>query len=246
MATSKASNALRHATEDFECTADDKECDNPALEPEIAEALARHEHGDYRLGEESQFWQDFALKLRDALTPNAERLWRDDYPDDSLAAEGDRRRLNKAIERAAPIANASNLDISPLLWLRRYINGEIPRDVEQVRAVQDLVAALTLAATDKLGEHYWLPELPAEQTAARGADTKTDKQKKLPRNPEIVKAAQFVRQQRDKVQRKGTPEPSLIDILSEYTGGNRKTAESLRRALQPSRYGWLLELSADK
>jgi hypothetical protein len=103
-------------------------------------------------------------------------------------------------------------------------------------------------ATSRLRAQESTALVPAASQAAEQntADTKTDKPKKLPQNPEITKAAKHVVQQREKAQRDGTPEPSLIDSLTEFTHGDPTKALSLRRALQPSRYGWLLNLGADK
>ena len=109
---------------------------------------------------ESHFWQDFAAKLRDALTPYGEPLWRENYSIASPAGRiqrEERHWLNNAIERASTCKSATRADIDSLIWLRRYIYGEVPRDPDQIGRVQDSVAGLTQAETGKIGEHYELP-----------------------------------------------------------------------------------------
>ena len=150
------------------------EFEEQQLEPEIADALARHDECDYRPGEENEFWNDLGGRLRDALTPYAEQLWHDDYPFISRADKlrrQNRHWLCKAIDRAAPVVAAKGLNVAPLIWLRRYINGELPRDKQQASTVQDLVTTLTLHKTGKLGEHWPLPKLA---NVPKGVATEND------------------------------------------------------------------------
>jgi hypothetical protein len=81
------------------------------------------------------------------------------------------------------------------------------------------------------------------------ADEKTDKSKKvmrkLPRDEEVLKAAKFVLDYRRRVMKDQIPQANLKEILTDYADGDEKAVARLTRQLQPSRYGWLLEISED-
>jgi hypothetical protein len=132
----------------------------------------RHRECDYRSDEVAEFWRDFSSRLRDALNPHAEQLWRGEYLLNTrafrLQAEQS-RWICRAIERhVAPAVDENGLGIAPLLWLRRYVSGEESRDENQVRAVQDLVAVAALRITGTLGDDYPLPKLPKSEGVVAG------------------------------------------------------------------------------
>jgi hypothetical protein len=211
-----------------------------SLEPEVAEAAERRERCDYEPGD-PVFWWDFAAKLRDAITPHAEPLWNTEYPDDSRAEEvqrNDRRWLCKAIVRATD-DKAVRSDVESFIWLRRYINGEVPRDENKVRAVQDAVELLTHGETGRLGPHYQLPKLDDEANveqkfANRQTDTKTDTPKKKRRMS--VAAVDCCRIYREQMTEDDTI--TMKQVVSEYVEKNGGSFESIYRTVNDNPEQW--------
>jgi hypothetical protein len=101
-----------------------------------------------------------------------------------------RNRVEECLNVALPLAAQYGLDETPLLWVRRYIRGNTPRDAKTVTAARDLVDRIYVRQFGKKPEFTGIFHEEADlkvdqQPAIAGAGT-TDVEAQMRQIAEIV------------------------------------------------------------